>query len=152
MKNMIISIAIIVFVVVAVVAWLLFGSATSFKENKKYLYVYTGKADKASVLNFIEKNELLKNPAIFKLVANQMGVWKRLKPGRYEIKKGENVINITRMLRNNRQLPVNLVINKLRTNEDLAGIIGKNFEADSMQVTSFIDNKDSLAKLEVNNY
>ena len=152
MKNIIISIAIIVFVVVAVVAWLLFGSATSFKENKKYLYVYTGKADKASVINFIEKNELLKNPAIFKLVANQMGVWKRLKPGRYEIKKGENVINITRMLRNNRQSPVNLVINKLRTNEDLAGIIGKNFEADSVQVVSFIDNKDSLAKLDVNNY
>ena len=49
MKNIIISIAIVVFVLVGVVAWLLFGSATSFKENRKYLYVYTGKADKTAV-------------------------------------------------------------------------------------------------------
>lgn len=152
MKNIILSISVIAFVIVVIVAWLLFGSATSFKENKKYLFVYTGKADKASVMSFIEKNDLLKNPGVFKILANQMDVWKRLKPGRYEIKKGENLISITRMLRNNRQSPVNLVINKLRTNEDLAGIIAKNFEADSLAVTSFIDNKDSIAKLDVNNY
>ncbi len=152
MKNIVISISVIAFVMIAIAAWLLFGSATSFKENKKYLFVYTGKADKASVMNFIEKNDLLKYPGVFKLLANQMDVWKKLKPGRYEIKKGESLLNITRMLRNNRQSPVNLVINKLRTSEDLAGIIAKNFEADSLEVFSFINNKDSLAKLDVNNY
>ncbi len=103
-------------------------------------------------MKFIENNYLLKNPKIFELLANQTDVWKRLKPGRYEIKKGESLLNISRMLRNSRQSPVNLVINKLRTNEDVAGIIGKNFEADSVDVLSFINNDDSLAKLEVNSY
>ena len=103
-------------------------------------------------MNFIENNDLLQNPGIFELLANQMDVWKRLKPGRYEIKKGESLLNISRMLRNNRQSPVNLVINKLRTNEDVAGIIAKSFEADSVEVISFINNDDSLAKLDVNNY
>lgn len=148
MKKIILSILIISFVI----AWLLLSSATSFEENKKYLFVYTGKADKTSVMNFIEDNDLLKNPKIFELLANQMDVWKRLKPGRYEIKKGESLLNISRMLRNSHQSPVNLVINKLRTNEDVAGIIAKNFEADSVEVLSFINNDDSLAKLEVNNY
>lgn len=148
MKKIILSILIISFVI----AWLLLSSATSFEENKKYLFVYTGKADKTSVMNFIEDNDLLKNPKIFELLANQMDVWKRLKPGRYEIKKGESLLNISRMLRNSHQSPVNLVINKLRTNEDVAGIIAKNFEADSAEVISFINNDDSLAKLEVNNY
>ncbi len=152
MKKIILSILLVAFVIAAIGAWLLLGSATSFKENKKYLFVYTGKADKTSVMNFIEKDDVLKNPGIFALLANQMDVWKRLKPGRYEIKKGESLLNISRMLRNNRQSPVNLVINKLRTNEDVAGIIAKNFEADSVEVISFINNDDSLAKLEVNNY
>lgn len=152
MKNIIISILVVVFVIAAIGAWLLLGNGTAFKENKKYLFVYTGKADKASVMNFIEKNDLLKNPGVFELLANQMGVWKKLKPGRYEIKKGQSLLNITRMLRNNRQSPVNLVINKLRTNEDVAAILAKNFEADSVEVMSFINNDDSVAKLEVNNY
>lgn len=152
MKNILISIAVIAFVIVIIGAWLLLGSATAFSENKKYLFVYTGKADKASIMNYIDKNDLLKSPGVFELLANKMDVWKRLKPGRYEIKKGESLLNITRMLRNNRQSAVNLVINKLRTNEDVAGIIAKNFEEDSLEVLSFINNKDSLAKLDVNAY
>ncbi len=79
-----------------------------------------------------------------------MGVWKRLKPGRFEIKKGESILGIARMLRNNRQSAVKLVINKLRTKSDLAAIISKNFEADSSDVLSFINNPDSIAQLEVN--
>lgn len=152
MKNIIISILVAAFVIAVMGAWLLLGSATAFDENKKYLFVYTGKADKDTVMNFIERNKLLKNPGVFASLANQMDVWKRLKPGRYEIKKGENLLSITRMLRNNRQSAVNLVINKLRTNEDLAGILAKNFEADSVEVISFINNNDSLAKLDVNSY
>lgn len=150
MKNTIILILVIVFIIAAIAGWLVLGSATAFKENRKYLFVFTGHANRAYVMNFIEKNDLLQNPGIFELLANRMDIWKRLKPGRYEIKKGENLLNITRMLRNNRQAPVNLVINKLRTNEDLAGIIAKNFEADSVDVISFINNNDSLAKLDVN--
>ncbi|MEJ7684492.1 MAG: endolytic transglycosylase MltG [Segetibacter sp.] len=150
MKKNLLIIFVIVFTIAAIGAWLILGSATSFKENKKYLFVYTGKADKAWVMIFIKKDGLLKNPGIFEILANRMEVWKRLKPGRYEIKKGESLLNIARMLRNNRQSPVNLVINKLRTNEDLAGIIAKNFEADSLEIISFINNNDSLTKLDVN--
>jgi len=150
MKKVILAIAVICFIMGAIAAWLMLGSATAFTENKKYLFVYTGKSDKASVMDFIEKNHLLKNTGAFNFLATKMNVWEKLKPGRYEIKKGENLLNITRMLRNNRQAPVNLVINKLRTNEDLAGIIARNFEADSVEVIGFINNNDSLAKLDVN--
>lgn len=150
MKKVILFLLIIVFVVGAIAAWLILGSATAFEENKKYLFVYTGKADKASVMDSTENNDLLKYPGIFEILANRMDLWTRLKPGRYEIKKGESLLSITRMLRNRRQSPVNLVINKLRINEDLAAIIAKNFEADSLEVISFINNSDSLTKLGVN--
>lgn len=147
---MLISAAIIVLVTGIVATWLILGSATAFKENRKYLFVYTGKAGEDTVMNFIEKNNLLKSPGVFDFLANKTDVWKRLKPGRYEIKKGENLLTIIRMLRNNRQTAVNLVINKLRTNEDLAGILAKNFEGDSLEVTGFINNNDSISKLGVN--
>lgn len=152
MKRSLLLIFSIVFILVLVAAWLLLGSATAFKENRKYLFIYTGKTDKSAVMNFIKKNDLLKYPGIFEMVANRMNVWEKLKPGRFEIKKGESLINITRMLRNNRQSAVNLVINKLRTNEDIAGLIAKNFEADSVEVISFIRSDDSLSKLDVNKY
>ena len=133
-----------------VIAYLIFGSATAFSENKKSLYVYTGRADRVSVMKFVEQNNLLKNPELFGWMAEKMGVWKKLKPGKFEIKKGESMLSITRMLRNNRQTPVNLVINKLRTKADLASLIAKNFEADSVEISRFINNPDSAAQLKVN--
>jgi UPF0755 protein len=53
------------------------------------------------------------------------------------------------MLRNNRQSAVQLVINKVRTNEDLARLIAKNFEADTVDVFNFINSRDSLTSLGV---
>lgn len=150
MKNIVIAIAALLVMVCLIAAWLFFGSATSFKENKKYLFVYTGNADRKAVMANIEKNELIRFPAVFDFLAGKTNVWGRLKPGRYEIKKGENLVTIIRMLRNNRQSPVNFVINKLRTNEDIAGIIAKNFEADSVATIDFINSSDSLARLDVN--
>jgi UPF0755 protein len=150
MKKILAYLVVIIFIVAGVFAWLIFGSATAFNENKRYLLVHTGKSDEASVMAFVKENELLTHPALFQWIADKMGVWKRLRPGRFEIKKGENLLNITRTLRNNRQTAVNLVINKLRTKGDLASIIAKNFEADSTEVTSFINNPDSVARLDVN--
>ena len=43
-----------------------------------------------------------------------------------------------------RQSPVRLVINKLRTKEDLAKKIGQQFEADSLETIQFLSSNDSL--------
>lgn len=150
MKKVIISLIVVILVISLSLAWLILGSATNFQENRRYLFVYTGKANKTAVMNFIDTSDLLKNPGVFEWVAGSMDLWKRLKPGRYEIKQGENILSIVRMLRNNRQSPVNLVINKLRTTEDLAQVLGKSFESDSTDIMQFTTNSDSLAKLDVN--
>ncbi len=152
MKKLFRWLVAIIIIVVVMLAWLLFSSATTFTDSKKYLLVYTGKADKASVISSIQEQQLLKHPVAFGFLAERFNVWKRLKPGRYEIKKGDNLLTIIRMLRNNRQTAVNLVINKLRTKQDLATLLGKNFEADAKQFSDFIENTDSVAKLDVNNY
>ena len=149
MKKILLVFVLVFILVAAVAVWLIIGSGTTFSDNKKYLYIYTGKENKEAVLASIKNDNLLNSPRIFEWLANRMDVWEKLKPGKYEIKKGANVLSVARMLRNNRQSPVNLVINKIRTNEDLARVIGKNFETDSSDVINFINNEDSLSKLGV---
>ena len=53
------------------------------------------------------------------------------------------------MLRSGNQSPVNLVITKLRTKEDLAKKLGNNFECDSISVLQFLNNNDSLSKYDL---
>ena len=128
MKKIITILLLIGIIMAAVFARFIFGSGTAFPDNKKYLFVYTGKANEQAVMGFVKDNNLVNNPELFNWVAARLDVWKRLKPGRYEIKKGESIFQICRTLRNNAQSPVNLVINKLRTNENLAALLTKNFE------------------------
>ncbi|HEU4470413.1 MAG TPA: endolytic transglycosylase MltG, partial [Flavisolibacter sp.] len=59
-------------------------------------------------------------------------------------KKGSSLLSIVRRLRNGQQTPVNLVITKLRTREDLARLIGRRFETDSAQMIDFLTDPDSL--------
>jgi UPF0755 protein len=86
----------------------------------------------------------VKHTAAFAWLAGQLKYWNNIKPGKYEIQKGSSLLTIVRMLRNGRQTPVNLVITKIRTKEDLARMIGHRFECDSAQMIAFLNNPDSL--------
>ncbi len=149
MKKVIVSVIFIAIVIAAIAAWIFIGPATSFSDKRKYLFIHSGEADPELVINSVTKDDIVEHPAAFEWLANRLHLWDRLKPGRYEIKKGESLLTIVRKLRNNQQSPVNLVINKIRTNEDFAHLISKNFEADSLSVVSYINNPDSLKQLGV---
>jgi UPF0755 protein len=150
MKKIITAVVLLIILGAAIVGWLVIGPATGFEEKSKYLYVATGKAYERALTDSLKAKKIVTNTSIFRLVANQLNLYQRLKPGRYEIKKGESVLTIVRRLRNNQQSPVKLVINKIRTQEDLAKLIGKNFETDSTDVMEFLSMPDSIAKLGVN--
>lgn len=149
MKKIIVAVVILLAIAGAIGAWLFLGSGTAFSEKSRYLYIASGKASERAVMDSIAKNHLISRPGLFSWLGSSRGVWARLKPGRYEIKKGQSLLSITRMLRNNQQSPVNLVINKIRTREELAKVVGKNFEADSSEVIHYLNNDDSLSKLNV---
>jgi UPF0755 protein len=55
-----------------------------------------------------------------------------------------SLVNLVRMLNNGRQTPVNFVITKLRTKENLASRIGRAFETDSTTMMALLNNNDSL--------
>ncbi len=60
-----------------------------------------------------------------------------------------SVVSLVKMFKSGRQSPVNLVITKLRTKEDLAKKIGENFETDSLSVINFLNNNDSVHQFNV---
>src|SRR5690606_32950146 len=68
-----------------------------------------------------------------------------IKPGKYKIEKGENLLTIIRRLRNGQQSPVDLVITRIRTKKNLARLVANKFESDSIEMISFLNNADTLA-------
>jgi UPF0755 protein len=139
------------FIILAGAATIYFvlGPATAFDEKNKYFIIEEGKTDKASVIENLENNHIISNGLLFSLIASPLHVWDKLKAGKYEVKQNESLLNIARMLKNNHQAQINLVIIKVRTKEELAKLIAKNFSSDSIAVMNFLTSNDSLSPYHV---
>jgi len=124
-------------------AWFFLAPATNFSESKKPLYIKTG-SSLTGLMDSVELDSTVQFPVVFKYVAQIIGYDKAIKPGKYVIKNGSSLYKIIRTLRSGSQTPVNLVIIKLRTREDLAAKIAANFECDSATFFNYIYNNDSL--------
>jgi UPF0755 protein len=149
MKKRIIYIFLAIVFIILICLWLVFGSATRFNEKSKYIFVRDTGNIKEQVMKQLDTGGIIRSVGVFSFAASQADVWNKLKPGRFEIKKGESIFNIVRTLRNNTQSPVKFTINKVRTKEDLARMIGKNFSTDSTAAIRFLENNDSLLQLGV---
>ncbi len=144
MKKIITFIFILIIFTISIIAYLALSSGTSFDEKNKYFIVEENKTDKASILETLEQNHIITNTTVFSFIASSLNIWGKIKPGKYEVKNSQSLLNIARMLKNNHQAQINLVINKVRTKEELAKLIGKNFSSDSSTVMKFISSNDSL--------
>ena len=134
----------VVLVAICTFLWMLFGPATVFSTKSKYLYVYNTATAKEEILQQINTNQIVGRTSLFKLVANKMDVWKNVEAGRFEIKKGQSILDIAKMLRNNHQSPVTFTLSHLRTIEDLGKVLGKYFITDSVHTMIFLTDNDSL--------
>ncbi len=133
----------------AVFAWKVFGSGTGFSEKTSTFIIAEDGTDKASVMNVLKEADILNSPAVFSFLGSRINIWEKIRPGRYEVKKGESLLTIARMLKNGRLAQFKLVINRIRTKEELARLISKNFKPDSVSVMEFISSNDSLKKFGV---
>lgn len=146
MKKIILILFLLLILAGAIAAWIFLGPATAFDGKTKSLYISSEAATPQAVMDSLEKNEIVSNISAFKFLAERMDYWKKIKPGRYDIDKGTSLLKLVRRLRNGQQTPLDLVITKLRTKEDLALRIGRKFETDSLEMIRFLNNPDSLIK------
>lgn len=138
-------IRIIIIAIIALIAiFLLFklaGPATK-KPEKEFLYIKTG-SDLSSVKQQLLDEKILPGLTWFNIATKFLKVH-TIRPGKYEVKNGTSVLNLVRMIRNGDQSPVNFVVTKIRTKEQLAGRMGRAFEFDSVAALKFLNNNDSL--------
>lgn len=127
--------------------WKVFGPAIH-NPSGQFLYIKTG-SHYQQVKDSLIKNNLLKGTFWFDKIAGYAGYPQKVKAGKYKIPDGMSLYHLIKMLRSGRQTPVNLVITKLRTKEDLAKKIAANFETDSITVINFLNNEDALRQFDV---
>jgi len=146
-KKIVYSLLTLVLLAGGFIGYEIFGPTVS-APSKKYFYIKTGDTFDKVKAGLLDA-EIISSGFWFNQVAGKLKYPKNVKAGRYEIKNGMSLFNLLRMLRSGNQSPVNLVITKLRTKEDLALKIAANFECDSLSVISFLNSNDSLRKYNV---
>ena len=149
MRRSIPILLLILLFVAGIFSWMVFGSGTAFSEKTRSFIVAEGQTDKASVINAMKKQAIITNSTAFSFLSSKMNIWTKLREGKYEIKKGQSLWSIARMLKNGRLAEIKLVINKVRTKEDLAKLISKSFAPDSVSVMKYLTSNDSLKKFGV---
>ncbi len=121
------------------------NNTTLTKNTTAYLFIKTG-TDYNDLIQNIRKNNLLKNYKTFNWLSIRKNLPNHLYPGRYEIKAGMNNDELINMLRSGAQKPLNVTFNNIRTIGQLAGVIGKQIEADSASLIDFITGKKFSTK------
>lgn len=94
------------------------------------------------VVDSLMQNNILIHEASFRQIAQLKGYNKAVKAGRYMIQNNWNNLQLVNALRSGNQAPVRLVINNVRTKEDLAGKIAKQIELDSLSILNQLRNPD----------
>ena len=146
-RKAILFILLIVALVVIYCLWNVFGPVVQ-NPGKRFLYIKTG-SNYESVKDSLRKNKMVTNTFWFDKIARYVDYPNKVKAGKYKVTDGMSLYHLIKMLRTGKQVPVNLVITKLRTKEDLAKKIAANFETDSLTVINFLNNQDSLRQFDV---
>jgi UPF0755 protein len=142
-KKLILLLIILIFLFAAEGVFLVFGPGTAFKSPRYELYIHTG-MNYQQLDSVFRKDQVLIHPSVFNWLAKRASYTAAIKAGKYEIHEGMSLWSVLKMLRNGRQEPVNIVITKLRTREDLAELIGKKLECDSGEFMQYLNNTDTL--------
>jgi UPF0755 protein len=121
----------------------IFIKTTHFgKESIVFEYKKNGLSNLADTL--VAKKIILDKPS-FMLMAKLFNVEAKAKPGKYLVKKHMSLLSIIKMLRNNQQAAVNLVIKKVRTRAELSKLIQNTISIDSATANHFFNDNASLA-------
>lgn len=124
---------------------------TSIQDEDTYLYI-SDDDQFEDVLEQIKDKSLLINDFTFKVLAKQIKYDQKIRPGRYKITPGMSNFILLRKLRGGKQDPVKLVINNIRTKEQLAGRLSSMIMADSLSIINALNDSVFLKQYDLNPY
>lgn len=138
------GISILVIAVAFLVYRSIFGISVSAENNNTSIYIPTG-ASFEQVLDTLNEHLQIERPALLKWVAEKKGYPGSIKPGRYVITSNMSCTGLISLLRSGRQTPVKITFNNIRKLEQLAGRIGSQIEADSLQIISYLSDESNYS-------
>lgn len=112
------------------------------------LYIPTGSSF-SDVYRILREKDILKDSIAFKWVAEKKNYPRHVKPGLYLFHSGMNNTSLVGMLRSGDQEPIHLVFNNIRTPEKLAGVIGSQIEADSLEILSVFSDTELIESMQL---
>ncbi len=153
LKRSILRIVVLFFILFILVggflAWAIFSPNAVKVKSQTYLYIPNG-AVYGDVLDSLQYHEMLAHPQNFKEISKLMDYPTHVYAGRYEIRPGMSNFDLIRLLRSGKQSPVRLVINKVRTKEDMAQLLSSYLEPDSNAFMAILNDSVFLKKADFN--
>jgi UPF0755 protein len=149
MKKILLLVVFLLSAVASYIFWICTKSNTAFNTPTKAFILKTNNVGKDSILKELKNRYLVKDLQLFERVANAAGLWQNLHAGRYEFTHGMGTWAMVQMLKTGKETPVKLTIGRLRTKEELAGLIHKSYAVDSTQVMQFLNSPDSVMGFKV---
>lgn len=114
-------------------------------KSSTYIYIHTG-ADFNSLENQLSTEHYLRDIKSFSFVAQKKKYDRKVRPGRYKISDGMNNNELINLLRSGKQEPVRVIVQNVRTPEELSGKISEQIEGDSISIISLLHNQDYLSE------
>ncbi len=93
MKKLFLLLIILILLIAAEGAYLIFGPGTAFKSASYDLYIHTG-MNYQDLDSMLRNDDVLTHPAFFNWLANRISYPSSMKAGKYEIREGMSLFNI----------------------------------------------------------
>ncbi len=148
LRKVIISFLIIVLGIGGVSVWQFYR--LTYKNNvhigegeNPYIYIRTGSSFD-HVKQALYDRDIIIDQVTFEWFAELRDYKHNIKPGRYKIEGKMGNKELLDMLRAGLQTPLNIVLNKIRTKEDLASQVGNQLEADSLELLKLLNSNSFM--------
>jgi UPF0755 protein len=122
----------------------LFGLNIKEDKNNQVIYIPTGSSYE-QVMDTLESKLIIRNIKVLGWFAKKKNYPALIKPGRYIIDKDLSYNSLINLLRSGRQSPIKITFSNVSTLNQIAGKIGKQIEADSLQIISFLSDDINFA-------
>jgi len=115
--------------------------------EKDFVYFYVASDDDyETVKQKLVDQEIIKNLESFEWVAERKNYQRFVQAGRYRIENKQSNNALVNLLRSGMQEPLRITINNVQTKKQLAGLIGSQLEADSLELYNKLNDNEYLSQ------
>ena len=119
--------------------------------EEKTVFVPTGSSFE-TVFSLLQEQDMICDESLFRKIAEMKNYPAKVKPGKYVFDQGISNNDLIDILRSGKTTPVNLTFNYAENISDLAGIISRQIEADSLSLLNAMNDESFMQSHQLNHH